>query len=150
MRRDQKQKAHVVPPRPDRVRTLAGTPFGWIAVGVSREGWLRALTPEAVAVYTFLCLVADRQGMSWYGRDRIGQELGLEDRQVYLALSRLEQLDLVAYRPFRTGAPDGYRQVLSLPPRGPSSPHLSTAIQRVADRLAAPSALRARPRGGSA
>lgn len=143
------QRPHVVP-RPDRVRSLAGTPFGWIAVGVSRQGWLRALTPEAVAAYTFLCLVADRQGVSWYGRDRIGRELGLGDRQVYLALSRLEELDLVAYQPFRAGAPDGYRQVLSLPHGGPSSPHLSTAIQRVADRLAAPSALRARPPGGAA
>lgn len=110
------EKKEVVVPRPDRVRTLTGTAFGWVAADLSRKGWLRVLSPEALATYAFLCLVADRQGVSWYGRDRIGRELGLDDRQVYLALSRLEQLDLVAYRPFRAGAPDGYRQVLALPP----------------------------------
>ena len=69
-----------------------------------------------MAAYTFLCLAADRSGVSYYRRERIGRELGLSDAQVHRALKRLEDLDLVAYRPFRPGVADGYRQVLSLPP----------------------------------
>lgn len=107
--------------RPDRVRRLPGTSFGWIAADLHRDGWLRVLSPRTTAVYTFLCLVADRQGVSFYRRERIGRELGLDDGEVHLALARLEQLELVAYRPFAPGAADGFRQVLSLPPGGPPS-----------------------------
>jgi len=111
-----------VVPRPDRVRTIQGTPFGWLAAQLHRGGWLRVLTPEAVAAYAFLCLAADRNGVSYYRRDRISRELGLDDHDLHAVLARLEELDLVAYRPFKAGAADGYRQVLSLPPGPPPSP----------------------------
>ncbi len=110
----------VVVPRPDCVRTLAGTAFGWLDARLHHDGWLRALTPEALAVYTFLCLAADRRGVSFYRRDRIARELGLDDTDVATALTRLVDLDVVAYAPFRQGAVDGFHQVLSLPPDGPS------------------------------
>ncbi len=109
------QRPPAVLPRPDRLRSLQSQPFGWIAAGLHRQGWLRLLDCEATAAYTFLCLAADRSGVSYYRRERIGRELGLSDAQVHRALKRLEDLDLVAYRPFRPGAADGYRQVLSLP-----------------------------------
>ena len=84
-----------------------------------KQGWLALLTPEDIAVYTFLCLVADRQGVSWYRRDRIRQMLGIGQEAVWLALKRLYALDLVAYRAFGRHASDGFHQVLSLPPQGP-------------------------------
>jgi len=102
-------------PRPDRSRTLQGTPFGWLDARLHRRGWLRKLSCEALAVYTFLCLVADRQGVSYYRRDRISLELGLSDQAVHQALHRLCELDLVAYAPFHVHAADGYHQVLGLP-----------------------------------
>ncbi len=110
------QRPLAVLPRPDRLRSLQSQPFGWLVTGLHRRGWLRLLDCEAVAAYTFLCLAANRSGVSYYRRERIGRELGLSDAQVHRALKRLEDLDLVAYRPFRPGAADGYRQVLSLPP----------------------------------
>lgn len=131
------KRAQVVVPRPDRVRTLTGTPFGWLAAGLAQKGWLRLLTPQALSAYAFLCLVADRQGVSWYRRERIGRELGLDDHQVHQALDRLEQLDLIAYRPFRPDAPDGFRQVLTLPPAGPPS-LIPAAVLHLAERLGAP------------
>jgi len=79
------------------------------------------LTPEALAIYTFLCLAADRRGVSFYRRDRIARELGLDDVDTAAALQRLRDLDLVAYAPYRTGAADGFHQVLSLPAGGPRS-----------------------------
>jgi len=83
------------------------------------EGWLGVLTPEDIAVYVFLCLVADRQGVSWYRRDRIRQTLGIGEDEVFVALRRLCELDLVAYRPFNRHASEGFHQVLELPQGGP-------------------------------
>lgn len=121
-------------PRPDRVRSLQSQPFGWIAAGLHRRGWLRLLDCEAVAAYTFLCLAADRRGVSFYRRERIGRELGLSDAQVHRALKRLVELDLVAYRPFRPGAADGYRQVLSLP-SGEAPPLANELVTDLAARI---------------
>jgi hypothetical protein len=103
----------------DRVRRLRGIAFGWIDARIKSDGWLGALGPKAVAVYVFLCLAANHDGVSWYTRARIGSELGLADGEVFEALDRLEALDLVAYRPFSTYAVDGWRQVLSTPSGGP-------------------------------
>ena len=113
--KDQGRRARVAVPRPDRLRRLRGARFGWLAAGIHRQGWLRLLNCEALAAYAFLCLAANHDGVSYYRRERIGRELGLDDAQVYKALKRLEELNLVAYRPFRPGAADGFRQVLSLP-----------------------------------
>jgi hypothetical protein len=49
----------VITPSPDRVRSINGTAFGWLDARLHHGGWLRALTPDALAVYTFLCLAAD-------------------------------------------------------------------------------------------
>jgi len=92
---------------------------------------------EALAAYTFLCLVADREGVSYYRRERIGRELGLDDGQIQRALTRLEELDLVAYRPFRPGAADGFRQVLSLP-KGQAPSLVNDFVTDLAERLGRP------------
>lgn len=105
----------------DRVRRPQGTAFGWIDARLKNERWLGVLGADATAVYTFLCLAANRDGVSWYTRARIGGELGLTDVVLEDALARLEALDLVAYKPFSTHAVDGWRQVLSVPAGGPRS-----------------------------
>ena len=114
-----RRSLHVVVPRPDRVRTLDQTGFGWLDARLQHDGWLCVMTPHELAVYAFLCLAADRQGVSFYRRDRIADKLGLGDSEVFEALARLRELDLVAHQPFRHGAADGFHQVLSLPMDGP-------------------------------
>jgi hypothetical protein len=111
----------VIVPCPDRIRCIGKSGFGWLDGGLHREGWLEVLTTEEVAIYAFLCLVADRQGVSWYRRRRIGDALGIPEAEVRAALKRLCELDLLAYAPFRRGAADGFHQVLSLPAGGPPS-----------------------------
>ena len=88
-----------------------------------------------ISVYAFLCLAADRRGVSFYRRDRIARELGLDDSELSAALARLRELDLVAYQPFRRGAADGFHQVLSLPTGGP--PPLIPVDMLAIDRLVA-------------
>jgi hypothetical protein len=109
----------VVVPRPERVRRPGPGGYGWLDARLHKQGWLALLTPEDIAAYAFLCLVANRQGVSWYRRDRIRQALGIGEEDVWLALRRLAALDLVAYRPFGRHASDGFHQVLSLPSMGP-------------------------------
>ena len=116
-RRGGRGRRRRVVPQLDRRRDLRGKGFGQIAADLRREGWVRELQVEEFASYCFLCLVADRDGVSFYRRSRIGEELGLDEQQVYRALRRLIELDLVAYAPFHPGAADGFHQVLSLPVR---------------------------------
>jgi len=124
----------VIVPRPDRVRRVGRIGFGWLDAGLIREGWLEVLATEELAIYAFLCLVADRQGVSWYRRRRIGDALGIPEAEVHAALTRLCELDLIAYAPFRPGAPDGFHQVLALPASGP--PSLAEQLERLVAPLA--------------
>ena len=117
----QRRNARVVVPKPDRIRDIKKAGFGWLDARIHNQGWLELLPAQATAVYTFLCLAANRQGVSWYRRDRIGRALGLGENELHMALRRLYELDLVAYRPFGTHASDGFHQVLSLPEQGPPS-----------------------------
>ena len=120
-RRTERRSPRVIVPAPDRVRRIGQSGFGWLDGGLLREGWLEVLSTEELAIYAFLCLVADRQGVSWYRHRRIGDALGIPEAEARAALKRLCELDLVAYAPFRPGAPDGFHQVLSLPAAGPPS-----------------------------
>jgi len=114
-------RSRVVVPRPDRVRSLDHGAFGWLDARLGHDGWFGAMTPQALAVYAFLCVVADRSGVSFYRRERIARELGLDDAETSASLARLRELDLVAYTPFRPRAADGFHQVMSLPEDGPPS-----------------------------
>ncbi len=109
----------IVVPQPTRLRRLEETAFGWMDARLHRDGWLRLLPPEPLGLYTFLCLVADRRGVSWYSRARMGQELRLTDEQAWRGLDYLEDLELVAYEPFGPHTADGFHQVLALPKDGP-------------------------------
>lgn len=104
-----------IPPRPDLTRRPTG-PFGWLDARLVRDGWLSRAGAEATAALTFLALVADRQGSSFYGRDRMALAVGLSREALDHALARLVTLGLVAHRPWHPGVPDGVWQVLPLIP----------------------------------
>ena len=99
--------------RAGRVRSLEGVAFGWVDRRL--RGRLEELGAEAVAVYVFLVLAADRRGVSWYGHGALGRSLSLEPGHVRRAVTLLCALDLVAYRPHGLHAADGTFQVLSFP-----------------------------------
>jgi hypothetical protein len=111
----------VVIPEPERMRRFARSGFGWVDARLLNNGWMAVLKPEEIAVYLFLCLVANQQGVSWYRRDRIRAALNLGEEETRRALARLCELDLVAYLPFSRYDSEGFRQVLSLPSSGPAS-----------------------------
>lgn len=96
------------PIRPDRVRRIAGQSFAFIPHRFLRDGFFASLTLEERSLYLFLVLVADRDGVSFYGYDRICSTLELPLDCFLLARNSLIAKDLLDF--------DGTRfQVLSLP-----------------------------------
>jgi hypothetical protein len=100
------------PLRTDRIRTVE-PPFGWIPFRILTSGLLAQLSLQAKLLYFFLCLVADEQGMSYYGERRLKDLLGLAEPA--RARDELQSQDLLAF--------DGtFYQLLSLPgTTGPGS-----------------------------
>jgi hypothetical protein len=82
------------PPRPDRVRSTVGG-FAYLPNRFLHDGSFASLTHAKRSLYLFLVLAANRNGVSYYGHDRIASalELPLDD---FLELrNRLIEKDLV-------------------------------------------------------
>jgi hypothetical protein len=98
---------------PDRVRKIAGT-FGFIEHRFLKEGFFYSLTHHELLLYLFLVLASDRDGLSFYGYDKICTILKITVDEFILARDGLIYRDLIAF--------DGRTfQVLSLPRHGPKS-----------------------------
>lgn len=120
---------------PQRVRNVPRS-FAWIDHRLRSEGFLPRLRPEDLGLYLFLVLAADQRGLSCWRLDRIEKALSSFDRQtLWEARSRLAELDLIAYRPWRSGEPDGCYQVLSVQRPPELSPELQQVLARVFHRL---------------
>jgi len=125
---------------PQRMRTVPRS-FAWLDHRLRSEGILPRLRPEDLGLYLFLVMAADQRGLSCWRLDRIEKTLPCFDRHtLWDARSRLVELDLIAYRPWRHDDPDGCYQVLSLqcPQRETLSPELHAAVSKVLRRLEAP------------
>jgi hypothetical protein len=126
---------------PQRMRTIPSS-FAWIDHRLRSEGILQRLRPEDLGLYLFLTLAADQQGLSCWRLDRVEKTLPCFDRHaLWDARSRLAELNLIAYRPWRGGEPDGCYQVLSVQrPQELSSPELQQAMAQVLQHLEPPAA----------
>ena len=98
--------------------------FSWIDRRLLTENFLPYLSHEEIALYFFLVIAADRNGMSFYGVRRICVSLGFSEATLHLALEGLREMELVEYA-------FPYFQVLELPERPkPPSPRLQRALDR--------------------
>lgn len=105
---------------PERLRTIRGS-FACVEHRFLRAGFLASLSPDELLLYFFLVLVCDRQGLSYYGYDKICSLLRMDLDDFIQARNQLIQKDLIAF--------DGALfQVLSLPerPQGGSPSLLKT------------------------
>jgi hypothetical protein len=92
---------------PRRARKIHGT-FAFIEHRFLRDGFWQSLSHYELLLYLFLVLVADRNGLSYYGYDKICSILRLSIDEYLEARNRLIDKDLLAF--------DGHLyQVLSLP-----------------------------------
>ena len=86
--------------RPDRLRRPPAQ-FSWVDHRLVREGHLRRCPPEALALYLFLIVVADAEGLSYYGEVSLCGHLGLDTPGLRAARRALLVAGLIAYeRPF--------------------------------------------------
>ena len=117
-------KAHI--PQPQNVRRIQGS-FAWIDHRLLRGEYLRIMTHEDQVLYLFLTLAADRNGVSFYRKEKICETLSLDFQQFDIARDRLIDLNLIAYQAYSILSPNGYYQVL--PIRTPA-PNLSQKVMQ--------------------
>lgn len=84
------------PIRSDRLRLLE-RPYSWVPFRLLSSGLLAELSPPAKLLYFFLCLVANRQGLSCYGDRRIHELLELSDQELSRGRHELYEHDLLAF-----------------------------------------------------
>ncbi len=101
------------PLRPRRVRRLE-RPFGWLPLRLVTEGTWARLSAPAQQLYAFLALVADRQGVSFYGEARLSALLHRSLAEVRAARDELRAGDLLAFE-------RGTYQLLALPGPRPAA-----------------------------
>lgn len=91
-----------------RVRKITGS-FAFLEHRFLRDGFWSSLSPHELLLYVFLVLVADRNGLSYYGYDTLCTLLRFTLDDYLVARNALIDKDLIAF--------DGHLfQVLSLPP----------------------------------
>lgn len=82
---------------PTRVRRPNGRfGWGWADRRVVSEGLLFPLSQTEVVVYLFVCLVADRHGMSWYGPRSVSRLIKHPPDAIREALASLARRNLIA------------------------------------------------------
>ena len=91
---------------PERLRQVPSQ-FSWIDHRLVRDRHIRGRTPCALALYLFLCTVADAQGLSYYSDQTTESLLGFSQQQLSSARTELVAAGLIAYR-------TPFYQVLSL------------------------------------
>jgi hypothetical protein len=100
--------AYRAPPRPDRIRVVERG-FAFVPNRFLHDGFFAHLSHVERSLYLFLVLASDRNGVSYYGYERICSTLELTPDELVQTRNSLIDQDLIAF--------DGSRfQVLSLPP----------------------------------
>jgi hypothetical protein len=95
---------------PQRVRKT-GKSFCFIPHKFLTDGFLQSLSMHELAVYLFLVLASDKNGISYWAEKTIQSVLGLKEKDYIFARSCLIHKDLIDYNGVLF-------QVLSLPEGG--------------------------------
>jgi len=105
-------------PQPQSVRRIEQS-FAWIDHRLLRHGFIRVMTHAEQALYLFLVLAADRDGVSFYRQEKICDLLGLDFSPFRMARNRLIDLKLIAFEPYGVTTPNGVYQVLPIAGKAP-------------------------------
>ena len=92
---------------PGRVRHMPDG-FGWVDHRLVRKGYLRGRSRDALALYLFLVTVADFNGVSYYSRESLCEQLNFTIFELEGSRSELINAGFIAYR-------KPFYQVLELP-----------------------------------
>lgn len=124
------RKGHT--PQPKNIRKVKGS-FAWIDHRLLRNGYLQVMTHPDLALYLFLVLAADRNGVSFYRKEKICDAVCLDFSQFEIARDRLISLKLIAFEGYTVLSPNGYYQVLPIEAKAPN--HANELMQNVTLQL---------------
>ena len=110
------RKYHI--PQPQKIRRIKRS-FAWVDHRLLRNGYLSVATLQDLALYLFLVLAADRNGVSFYRKEKICDILHLDFRQFEVARDRLIDMKLIAFEGYTILSPNGYYQVLPIEAKAP-------------------------------
>lgn len=94
--------------RPDRLRQVPPS-FNWVDHRLMRDHYLDRCDCTSLALYLFLVIVSDVQGLSFYSDASVCRRLKIDPLQLSAARAQLEKAGLIAFR-------KPLYQVLSLDP----------------------------------
>lgn len=82
---------------PERLRRIPEH-FSWLDHRLVRDNHLRDLSPNAMALYLFLVVVSDAQGLSYYGDKALVRSCGLSPEGLVVGRRQLIASGLISYQ----------------------------------------------------
>lgn len=125
----------------ERVRRVPKQ-FSWIDQRLVRHGYTRRVSPTSLALYLFLIVVGDSEGLSFYGDSSIAEHLAFPLQSVVTAREELLAAKLIAYRAplYQVLSLEDFKQRAESRPvphtRFPQSTSISSRPHSIADVLA--------------
>ena len=98
-----------------------------------RNGFLELMTHQDIVLYLFLVLVADKNGVSFYRKEKICQAVSLDYSQFEIARDRLVNMKLIAFEGYSVLSPNGYYQILPIEAKAPD--YHKQITQKLANKL---------------
>lgn len=109
--------------RPECVRRMPEG-FGWVDHRLIRKGYLKGRSRESLALYLFLVIVADADGVSYYSQERLCGDLDFTHTELSSSRKELCNAELIAYR-------KPFYQVLDLPATEEEKNNFNKVLARV-------------------
>jgi len=103
---------------PQHKRIIIGS-FAWIDHRLMRNGFMETMAHQDIVLYLFLILVADKNGVSFYRKEKICEAVSLDFSQFEIARDRLINMKLVAFENYSVLSPNGYYQILPIESKAP-------------------------------
>jgi len=113
-------------PQPQRLRRIQHS-FAWIDHRLLRSGFVQIMTHQDQSLYLFLALAADRNGVSFYRKEKASSILGLEFGEFEVARDRLIDMGLIAFQSYSALSVNGFYQLLPVDGRPPDFASASPA-----------------------
>ncbi len=124
------RKYHI--PQPKKTRKFNGS-FAWSDHRLVRNGYLQVMTHDDMVLYLFLILAADRNGVSFYRKEKICEAVSLDFSQFEIAKDRLINMKLIAFEGYSILSPNGYYQVLPIENKAPD--YSKQITEKLTDKL---------------
>jgi hypothetical protein len=124
------KKYHI--PQPKNIRNIKGS-FAWIDHRLIRNGFINVMTHNDIVLYLFLILAADKNGVSFYRKEKMCETMSLDYNKFEVARDRLITMKLIAFESYSALSPNGYYQVLPIESMAPD--YSTQIVEKLTEKL---------------